>query len=210
MNWKKTAVIFLAAGLSLSITACAENSGGTAQSDPASETSVTADVSSSSVIADVSPSSVTAGVSSSSAAADSVESADESVPDSVAASSAASDVSEDIVDSFNDQMDHVRDSVFPGSAGSSLNAASAGADIMTWYIQYRDLVNADQINEMLKNYETTAEDQEEFANQIDAVAQSIAELTTESGKGALADSGWTGEQNWSQEDCQLVSEALTI
>lgn len=133
------------------------------------------------------------------------------------ASSAGSDVSvssspkaddKELTDAFDALMDEVKNSIFPGSAGSSLNAASSGADILTWYAANRSVLSSEQITLLRDAYLSSQVDQNSFTEQLNAVAESISGLDSETCKDELSDAGWSGTVTWTADDCTLVSQAL--
>ena len=124
------------------------------------------------------------------------------------ASSSAGEDDKALSAAFDELMDEVRDTVYPGTAGSSLHAACAGADILTWYTDGRSALDSGKIIALRDAYIASQDDADAFTDQLDTVAESICSLDTDTGKGALADSGWSGKVTWTAEDCMLVGYAL--
>lgn len=123
--------------------------------------------------------------------------------------SAESTVS-DLQTAFNEHMDAIASRVFPGSAGSTLNAAYQGAEVLSWYEANAGSLTADDLQQWADAYVSSADDPDTFKEQLNAVASWISSASTDDARGALADSGWSGEADWSEADCTLVGQALTV
>ena len=128
--------------------------------------------------------------------------------DSTESVSSSSDDDQALADAFNKLMDEVQDSVYPGSAGASLNAAYAGADILTWYVNNRASLTAEKITALRDAYLASQDDADSFTQQLDAVANSILYLSDDMAEGELSDAGWQGSISWTADDCTLVGQAL--
>lgn len=128
--------------------------------------------------------------------------------DSTESVSSSSDDDQALADAFNGLMDEVQDSVYPGSAGASLNAAYAGADILTWYVNNRASLTAEKITALRDAYLASQDDADSFTQQLDAVANSILYLSDDMAEGELSDAGWQGSISWTADDCTLVGQAL--
>lgn len=128
--------------------------------------------------------------------------------DSTESVSSSPDDDQALADAFNKLMDEVQDSVYPGSAGASLNAAYAGADILTWYVNNRASLTAEKITALRDAYLASQDDADSFTQQLDAVANSILYLSDDMAEGELSDAGWQGSISWTADDCTLVGQAL--
>ncbi|MEE8886385.1 MAG: hypothetical protein SOI56_07475 [Eubacteriales bacterium] len=122
--------------------------------------------------------------------------------------SSSSSAEKDPAEEFNTLMGEIKDSVFPGTAGSSLNAAYSGAELLTWYVADKENLDEATIRQMRDDYEAGLDDVETFTQQLDAVAESIQDLYNEDSQAILSDSGWTDEITWTEEDCTLLGQAL--
>lgn len=148
------------------------------------------------------------------------EVSDSSEPESSEESeSSAEESSEESLDSskdtsaseeFNKLMDAVKDSVFPGTAGSTLSGTRAGADLASWYASNKDTVSIDDVVMMCNAYISGLDDPDTFTLQLNLTAQMISELPTTDGQGRLTDCGWEGEANWTEDDCIALSQALQV
>ena len=97
------------------------------------------------------------------------------------------------------QLNRLRDSVQPGTAGSSLKAAGAAADLLDWA---EDPIPQENIDATVAEWLSTqsAEARERLPEQVEALHGMVVELTTsyEDAAGLLADAGLTGRGPWSE------------
>lgn len=197
LTWKKisrTAVsILLAAGLA----ACGSTSSSTASTTAAAESTAAAE---------------TTAAASAAAAASTAASEETAVASTAEASasgtdsSSASEETSALETAFDSYMDAIASSVYPGSAGSTLNAAYQGADLLSWYVSNKADLSTDDIASWKADYVAGADDT--FAEQLSAVASWISDADSEDSQGILGDSGWSGDITWSSEDCAALSAAL--
>jgi hypothetical protein len=143
----------------------------------------------------------------SSAEASSEATAEASAAGTAEASASAETAVSSLQEEFNTYLDAIKDSVFPGSAGSSLNAAYQGADLLTWYVSNKDNVTTDDITSWKDAYVASADDL--YSEQLSAVASWISGADSEDSQLTLGDAGWQGDITWTAEDCQTLSAALS-
>ena len=97
------------------------------------------------------------------------------------------------------QLNRLRDGVQPGTAGSSLKAAGAAADLLDWA---EDPIPQENIDATVAEWLSTqsAEARERLPEQVEALHGMVVELTTAYGDaaGLLADAGLTGRGPWSE------------
>ena len=196
LTWKKisrTAVsILLAAGLA----ACGSTSSSTASTTAAAESTAAAETTaaaSATAAASTAASEETAAASAAEASASGTE-------------SSASEETSALETAFDGYMDAIASSVYPGSAGSTLNAAYQGADLLSWYVSNKADLSTDDIASWKADYVAGADDT--FAKQLSAVASWISDADSEDSQGILGDSVWSGDITWSSEDCAALSGAL--
>ena len=97
------------------------------------------------------------------------------------------------------QLNRLRDGVQPGTAGSSLKAAGAAADLLDWA---EDPIPQENIDATVAEWlaAQSAEARQRLPEQRDALHGMVVELTTsyEDAAGLLADAGLTGRGPWSE------------
>ena len=96
-------------------------------------------------------------------------------------------------------LNRLRDGVQPGTAGSSLKAAGAAADLLDWA---EDPIPQENIDATVAEWLAAqrAEARQRLPEQRDALHGMVVELTTsyEDAAGLLADAGLTGRGPWSE------------
>jgi hypothetical protein len=107
------------------------------------------------------------------------------------------------------QLNRLRDGVQPGTAGSSLKAAGAAADLLDWA---EDPIPQENIDATVAEWlaAQSAEARQRLPEQRDALHGMVVELTTsyEDAAGLLADAGLTGRGPWSEAAAERVFALL--
>ena len=107
------------------------------------------------------------------------------------------------------RLDQLRDGVQPGTAGSSLKAASVAAELLDWA---EDPIPRENIEATVAAWleAQSAEARERLPEQIDALRYSVKELTTayEDAAGLLSDAGLEGRGPWSEAAAEQVYALL--
>ena len=107
------------------------------------------------------------------------------------------------------QLDQLRDGVQPGTAGSSLKAASVAADLLDWAEDPTPRENIEAtVGEWLAAQ--SAETRERLPEQLDALRGMVKKLTTtyEDAAGLLSDAGLEGRGPWSEAAAEQVNTLL--
>lgn len=131
--------------------------------------------------------------------------------ESPAPSSSSTSASDALLEKdFDAMLKALQEHVFPGSAGSSLNAASQGATLLSWYVNNKVALTKDTISSWLKKYVESTDDKDMFKQQLNMVTNWIKSATDDLNKQTLVDAGYQGEVNWQSEDCETLASALTL
>ena len=107
------------------------------------------------------------------------------------------------------QLNRLRDGVQPGTAGSSLKAASVAADLLDWA---EDPIPQENIDATVAEWlaAQSAEARERLPEQLEVLRAAVEELTTayEDAAGLLSDAGLTGRGPWSEAAAERVFALL--
>ena len=106
-------------------------------------------------------------------------------------------------------FDGVRESVFPGTAGSSLTAAAHAAEMADFFAASG--VSPDEVDRAARNYiaSLSGDDVQLYEMQLDAVVGAFSNLTAENGAGLLEDCGYESSYYpWSEENVKDCFVAL--
>lgn len=114
------------------------------------------------------------------------------------------------VQGLRDQLAAIHENVYPGTAGSSLTSAYAGADLMTWYKQNSPDTGA--ITQEITAYaaDMNKEEKDVFTEQLAIVSAGIGTTISEGGSETLDCAGWNGEVTWNETDAESVIQALEL
>lgn len=134
----------------------------------------------------------------------------DSVPVPVSSSAAASEPDAAASDALRAQLDNIRDSVQPGTAGSTLRAAQVAADLLTWGTE--STLTAQQVDTLTRQWlaeqeESVLADLPEQLASVDATCQM---LQRGEGTDLLESAGWEDTANlpWGSEPEPLVEALL--
>ena len=107
------------------------------------------------------------------------------------------------------QLNRLRDGVQPGTAGSSLKAASVAADLLDWA---EEPIPQETIDATVAEWlaAQSAEARARLPEQLDALHAAVEKLTTtyEDAAGLLADAGLTGRGPWDDAAAERVLALL--
>lgn len=195
-DYRKISKAVLAVLLGLSLGACTST-----------DTSGTAQTAEAGVSASAGAETVTPEASASPSASASAETAS-SAP--AATAEGEVEANGELQSAFNGLLDAVADKVYPGTAGSTLNAAYEGAEILSWYKANQDALNETDLNGWAYAYVANSDDPETVREQLSAVSSWVSTAYSADAQGTLADAGWSGDITWDEADCAAVSAALTV
>ena len=107
-------------------------------------------------------------------------------------------------------LDAIRDSVQPGTAGSSLKAASVVADLLDWAAAGAPAGLSEAVSAWLKAQ--SGEARAALPEQLDALRGALEQLAQadESAKGLMQDAGLENRGPWSEEAFQRAEALLSL
>ncbi len=108
-------------------------------------------------------------------------------------------------------LDRLRDGLQPGTAGGSLRAASAAADLLDWSM---DPDPRDSAEETVREW-LAAQSEDALAvlpEQLDSLGAALTQLTDdyESSAGLLDDAGLSGRGPWTAQAAQTAADLVTL